>query len=205
MIAIVDYGMSNLGSIKNMLRKIGIETSIACRADDIWSAEKLILPGVGAFDSGMRNLTDLGMVDVLDQKVNKKKAPILGICLGMQLMTRRSEEGSNPGLGWIEAESVRFRFNTMEGHCKVPHMGWNAIHCHKSSPLFPDEAEAHRFYFVHSYHVICHRTEDVLCSTVYSYEFVSAFQRDNIAGVQFHPEKSHRYGLRLLERFCRVF
>lgn len=202
MIVIVDYGMGNLGSILNMLKKIGAEAVISSRIEEIEQASKLILPGVGAFDNGMRNLAERGVQAVLDRKVLGEKTPILGICLGMQLFSRQSEEGRLPGLGWIEAETVRFRFDEVNSHLKIPHMGWNTVRVAKESPLFRDTNGEERFYFVHSFHVVCRDRRDILAETPYGFDFTSAVQRGNIMGVQFHPEKSHRFGMKLLKNFA---
>ncbi|MDD5593721.1 MAG: imidazole glycerol phosphate synthase subunit HisH [Candidatus Margulisbacteria bacterium] len=204
MIVIVDYGLGNLGSILNMLKKIGAEARISSDVSVIEKADKLILPGVGAFDNGMRNINDLGLLGVLEQKALKENVPVLGICLGMQLLTAKSEEGERPGLGWVEAKTVRFKFDDDSSKgLKVPHMGWNNICRVKNNPLFSGENDE-RFYFVHSYHVVCHDKENVISLTKYGYDFVSGFQKDNIYGVQFHPEKSHKYGMRLLRNFAEL-
>ncbi len=200
MIAIVNYGLGNLESIKNMLKKIGYGTIITSDANDIKSASKLILPGVGAFDSGMENLSKLNLIGLLNEKVLAGKTPVLGICLGMQLMTKNSEEGKLSGLGWIDAETVRFKFENRP-EIKIPHIGWNNIQIRKQSPLYGDIYEDARFYFVHSYHVRCKDEKNVLSETSYGYDFVSSFQKDNIYGVQFHPEKSHKYGMKILKNF----
>jgi glutamine amidotransferase len=202
MIVVVNYGMGNLGAIVNMLHKIGVEAMLSSSVTDIERADKLILPGVGAFDSGVRNLNEMGLINILTMKAVEEKIPILGICLGMQLLTKRSGEGKLPGLGWLDAETVRFTFKNAQENLKTPHMGWNELFIRKPSYLFHDVHELPRFYFVHSYHVICHEAEDILTTTLYGYEFVSAVQRKNIMGVQFHPEKSHRFGLRLLKNFA---
>ena len=201
MIIIIDYGMGNLGSILNMLKKIGAEAIISSSPQDISRADKLILPGVGAFDAGLKNLDERGLIPVLQNLVIKKKIPILGICLGMQLMTKSSEEGSRPGLGWIDATTVRFKCGKEEQNLKIPHMGWNVIQWRKESVLFKDMPEEPRFYFVHSYHAVCNDKEDILATTNYGYDFVSAFQKGNIIGVQFHPEKSHKFGMQVLRNF----
>jgi len=201
MIIIIDYGMGNLGSILNMLKKIGAEAIISSSPQDISRADKLILPGVGAFDAGLKNLDERGLIPVLQNLVIKKKIPILGICLGMQLMTKSSEEGSRPGFGWIDATTVRFKFGKEEQNLKIPHMGWNVIQWRKESVLFKDMPEEPRFYFVHSYHAVCNDKEDILATTNYGYDFVSAFQKGNIIGVQFHPEKSHKFGMQVLRNF----
>lgn len=200
MIIIVDYGMGNLGSILNMLKKIGAEARISSNPVEIGNADKLILPGVGSFDSGMKNLTEMNITPVLYEKVINRKTPFLGICLGMQLFTKKSEEGVLPGLGWIDAETKRFSFDS-EQRLKIPHMGWNMITVKKESPLFKEMYLEPKYYFVHSYHVICNDPNDILTTTYYGYDFVSSVQRGNIFGVQFHPEKSHKYGMKLLNNF----
>ena len=204
MIIIVDYKMGNLGSILNMLKKIGVQAIVSSLPEDILQADKLILPGVGAFDNGMANLKESSLLSVLNEKVLAKKTPILGICLGMQLLTRRSAEGRLEGLGWVEADTVRFRFGKEESTLKVPHMGWNTVRFKPGSILSSGLENEARFYFVHSFHVVCDREENVAGKTFYGYEFSSAIQNGNIMGVQFHPEKSHKYGLRLLKNFVEM-
>ena len=203
MIAIINYGLGNLGSILNMLKKIGAPAIISSDTEEILRADKLILPGVGAFDNGMKNLNALGLIPVVEEKVLHNKTPILGICLGMQLMTKNSEEGTLPGLGWIDAETIRFRHEPAM-NLKIPHMGWNSVAAAKDSPLFKGMYPDPRFYFVHSFHAVCYNAQDVLATSHYGYDFVSAFQRGNIMGVQFHPEKSHKYGMRLLNNFAEL-
>ena len=200
MIVIVDYGMGNVGSIANMLKKIGAQATLSADTYQIASADKLILPGVGAFDSCMQGLQARNLIPVLNECVLQRRIPILGICLGMQLFTRTSEEGKLPGLGWVNANTVRFRPQEQQ-LVRVPHMGWNSIQIQKSGALFPSFEEDSRFYFVHSYHVVCDSQEDVTALTRYGADFVSSFEHDNILGVQFHPEKSHRAGLQLLSNF----
>lgn len=203
MIVIIDYKMGNLGSIFNMLKKIGVSSKVSSDAGDILSASKLILPGVGAFDNGMTNLREAGLLSVLNEKVLVQKTPVLGICLGMQVLTKSSEEGSLPGLGWVDGYTARFRFGTEQAHLKVPHMGWNTVEFSKNSIFSQGYEEVPRFYFVHSYHVICNQENDVAGRTFYGYEFASAVQKDNIYGVQFHPEKSHKFGMRLLRNWVK--
>ena len=199
MITIVDYKMGNLGSIRNMLNKLGVPSQITSDPQEIAKACKLILPGVGAFDAGINNLQRGGLLQALNDRVLGAKVPILGICLGMQLMTRRSEEGSSKGLGWIDAESLLFQ---VEGTAlKVPHMGWNLVEPKRCSPLINGLPDKSRFYFVHSYYVRCQNPDDVLLQTHYGEKFHSGFQRGNFFGVQFHPEKSHRYGKKLFQWF----
>jgi imidazole glycerol-phosphate synthase subunit HisH len=201
MIVVIDYGMGNLGSILNMLKKVGAQARISSDSAVIGAADKLILPGVGAFDAGMRRLHELNLVETLTRRVTREHTPFLGVCLGMQLLTQGSEEGDLPGLGWIEGRTLRFAFG--QEHCglKVPHMGWNTVSCRKEAPLFAGLEPDSRFYFVHSYYVMCARREDVLATTTHGVEFDSAVSRGNIMGTQFHPEKSHRFGMAVLANF----
>ncbi|MHA2602277.1 MAG: imidazole glycerol phosphate synthase subunit HisH [Candidatus Thorarchaeota archaeon SMTZ1-83] len=203
MITIVDYGMGNLGSIRNMLTRLGFEVEISSDIQEIENATKLILPGVGAFDNAMKNLEERGMIPVLNELVLNRRVPILGICLGMQLLSQRSEEGNMQGLGWIEAETIRFRFNPGQ-NLRIPHMGWNTVTIQQDSCLFNDMYEEPRFYFVHSYHVKCVSEETTLARTHYGIDFTSAVSHDNIYGVQFHPEKSHKFGMKTLKNFAEL-
>ena len=197
MIVIVDYGLGNLGSIQNMIKKIGYDSIISRNKEEISKATKLILPGVGSFNKGMDQLNKSGLTELLDILVLKNKTPVLGICLGMQLMTKKSEEGGGKGLGWIDAEVVSFSFkNSM----KVPHMGWNYVLTRKDVDLFESKSND-RFYFVHSYYVICKNNEDILTTTNYGIDFTSSFQKGNIMGIQCHPEKSHKFGINFLRNF----
>jgi glutamine amidotransferase len=203
MIVIVDYKMGNLGSVANMLKKIGAKAIISRASDDILGADKLILPGVGAFDNGMRNIAELGLRDVLNKKVIEMRAPVLGICLGMQLLTEKSEEGVLPGLGWVPAETVRFRFGEQNQRLKIPHMGWNTIEFSNSSSLLSNMPPDSRFYFVHSYYVKCRNDRNVAAWTTHGHAFCSIVNKAHIWGAQFHPEKSHRFGMQLLANFSR--
>jgi glutamine amidotransferase len=200
-ITIIDYGMGNIGSIANMLKKVGASVKISGDPQQIRAATKLILPGVGHFDRGMQQLRDRKLIDVLTERVVGEGVPILGICLGVQLFTRCSEEGTLPGLGWVAASTIRFRF---EQHptLKIPHMGWNSVKPVKKSLLFSNLPNDARFYFVHSYHLNCEELNDVLGSTEYGYDFSSAIECRNIYGAQFHPEKSHKFGMALLRNFA---
>lgn len=198
---VIDYGMGNVGSILNMLKKIGTPARLSQGPEDILAAERIILPGVGAFDNAMTKLRHLGYADALNRRVLQDKVPILGICLGMQLFGMRSEEGQEPGLGWLDAATVRFRFDSPAEAPKVPHMGWNHIRNTQPSDLFPETAEPRRFYFVHSYHLQCNDPKDVLSLTRHGMEFVSSVCHDNIVGTQYHPEKSHRFGLEFFRAF----
>lgn len=203
MITIVDYGMGNFGSVQNMLKRIGVSCRISRHPEEIDEAKKLILPGVGAFDTAMEKIAAGNLREVLDRKALAERVPILGICLGMQLITNTSEEGSANGLGWIDAETLKFNF-PVSSMLKIPHMGWNEINQVKQSSLIDDLPEKPRFYFVHSYYVKAKYPENVLATTSHGIRFHSVIQRDNIYGAQFHPEKSHRYGMKLLENFARI-
>lgn len=204
MIAIIDYGMGNLGSVSNMLKKIGANAIISSNPNKLMKAEKLILPGVGAFDRGMCNLKEKNLIDILNIKVINQKTPFLGICLGAQLITTKSEEGSLPGLGWIEANVIRFKFLTNDDHLKIPHMGWNEIYLKKKNPIFSGFFEKPRFYFVHSYYICCKKENNVLASSQYGIEFTAVINSNNIWGVQFHPEKSHKFGMKVLKNFVEL-
>lgn len=203
-IVIVNYGMGNLGSIHNMYRYIGYEAIISADINEIIGADKLILSGVGAFDGGMKNLIEGGFLFPLEKRVLNDKVPVLGICLGMQLFSKRSEEGKLPGLGWLDAETVRFSFGDNAGNLKIPHMGWNTLTIEKNDHLFNRMSDEFRFYFVHSFHLMCANEEDVLGRTFHGYEFTSAITKGNIYGVQFHPEKSHRFGMQILRNFAEL-
>jgi len=202
MITIVDYGMGNLGSIQNMLKKIGVNSEISSSVAAIKVAERIILPGVGSFDKAMANLESLGLIEPIKKKAGGG-TPMLGICLGMQLLANGSEEGNLPGLGIIPGKVVRFNVpETM----KIPHMGWNVVKYKETCPLYTgfEDMEEVRFYFVHSYHYTCDHDEHIVGTTNYSYDFTSSIQKQNVYGAQFHPEKSHRYGMRLLKNFSDI-
>jgi glutamine amidotransferase len=204
MIVIIDYNMGNIGSIVNMIKKAGGESIVTSDVEIIKNAKKLILPGVGAFDSGMKNIEDMGLLDVLNEKVLVEKTPILGICLGMQLFCKCSEEGSKAGLSWIDGVCNRFDFSSVGTGLRIPHMGWNSVEVKKSSPLMNNLPEEPAFYFVHSYYVICNNADDVLTTTNYGYEFCSSVNHENIYATQFHPEKSHKYGLAVIKNFVEL-
>jgi glutamine amidotransferase len=204
MILIPGYGFGNSGSIINMINRLGSEAMICNDPSELKKAKKIILPGVGSFDNGISNLHAHNWSNVLNEMVMKKNIPILGICLGMQLMCISSEEGSLKGLGWIDADVKKFSFLDRGFDLKIPHMGWNNIEPKKSSKLISPSEEEERFYFVHSYHVECHDSQDVLATTNYGYDFTSAFSKNNIYGVQFHPEKSHKFGMRLINNFIKL-
>ena len=205
MITIIDYGLGNLGSIKNMLKKVGAESEITSDLDKIANATKLILPGVGSFDNGMKNLDDLGLLELLNTKVIVQKTPILGICLGMQLFTNGSEEGTLKGLSWVDADTTKFISNSTDKKFTVPHMGWEYMEQCKKSKLLLDMYDEPKYYFVHSYYVTCNDSKDVLLKTNYIHDFVSGFEKENIIGVQFHPEKSHKFGMKLFKNFVENY
>ncbi|CAM3475574.1 imidazole glycerol phosphate synthase subunit HisH [Aequorivita lipolytica] len=206
MIVIIDYEVGNLTSIKKMLKKVGCaDALISGKHEDIENASKLILPGVGHFDYGMDKLHSSGLVDLLNKKVLQEKIPILGICLGAQLLTRGSEEGSQKGLGWIAADTVKFDASKFDQNLKVPHMGWSEVSFKKHAPLFSDMPEESRFYFVHTYHIDCDNPEDIAVTAKYGYGFTAGFIKENIIGMQFHPEKSHKYGMQLLSNFIKNY
>jgi glutamine amidotransferase len=202
MITIVDYGVGNLGSIINMLKKVGARAKASSDPAELRQAEKLILPGVGAFDPGMRKLNEVGLVPLLNELVLEKKVPVIGLCLGMQLMTKGSEEGTEAGLGWIDAKTIRFKFGSENAHLKIPHMGWNTLDIQRQHPLVADLGSESRFYFVHSYHIVCKDEADIVAYTDYGYSLAAVINKDNIMGAQFHPEKSHKYGMQLLKNFA---
>jgi imidazole glycerol-phosphate synthase subunit HisH len=200
-VVIVDYGMGNVASIATMLKKIGAQVALSADTYQIASADKLILPGVGAFDSAMQSLQARNLIPVLNECVLQRRMPVLGICLGMQLFTKGSEEGKLPGLGWLNARTIRISSKEQQPALRVPHMGWNTVHVLRPCVLFRDTAQQPRFYFVHSYHVICDDGEDVTAITHHGVDFASSFERGNVFGVQFHPEKSHKFGMKVLENF----
>lgn len=197
-VLIVGSGVGNVGSIRNMIRKISGVATVASDPESILRADKIIIPGVGSYDQGLKALSKNGFIQPI-QEAAVRGVPILGICLGMQLMLNSSEEGKNQGLGLISGVAKRFPIGT--DLPRVPHMGWGRVKCHKSCALFQEAEENRRYYFVHSYYVTCDDQRDVVATTEYGLTFVSAFQRANIFGVQFHPEKSHRFGMALLQRF----
>lgn len=208
MITIIDYEIGNLTSIKNMLKKAGSDSIITSDVNKISVASKLILPGVGSFEYGMKKLRSMPYFEVLEKRVIEDKIPILGVCLGAQLLLECSEEGSPiSGLGWIKGKVVKFNWAEplFNKGLKVPHMGWNEIRILKGSKLTQDFSGHPRFYFVHSYHIVCEDIEDALFETDYGYPFISGIEKGNILGVQFHPEKSHKFGLKLYTNFLNNY
>lgn len=202
MITILNYGMGNLGSIINMFKRIGVAVQLCEHPKELSKAHKLLLPGVGAFDAAMQRINEMeGLREVLDHKVLQEKVPILGICLGMQLLTQGSEEGQLPGLGYIPGQTLRF---PASADLKVPHMGWALLQEVKRSPLTLNLPEEPRFYFVHSYYVKVQDPAHRVATANYGLDFDAVIQMDHIFGVQFHPEKSHKFGMKLLENFARI-
>jgi imidazole glycerol-phosphate synthase subunit HisH len=205
MIVILDYGMGNTASILNMVRKAGGSAVISADLQAVKEARAIILPGVGAFDNGMNKLASLGLIELLRNKIVVEKTPFLGVCLGMQLLFDRSAEGELPGLGWIKGSVTRFDFSLINdcSRLKIPHMGWNLIKPAKNSLLFKGMEDKGRFYFSHSYHAVGAQAADVSATSFHGYDFTCAVRKDNIFGAQFHPEKSHRFGLMLFKNFLR--
>lgn len=203
MIGIIDYGMGNLGSVSRKLDLIGFPSIISSNIAVLENSDKLILPGVGHFSKAVRELKSRKLWDFLSEEVIIKKKPILGICLGMQLMAKHSEEGNAYGLGWFDAKVIKFNIKDTLKY-KVPHIGWNHITISKKCSLFDNVDLEPGYYFVHSYHYLCNNNEDILNETMYEYQFVSAVQKDNIFGVQYHPEKSHDAGVQLLKNFAKI-
>ncbi|MCF2857413.1 imidazole glycerol phosphate synthase subunit HisH [Pseudoalteromonas sp. SMS1] len=201
MLVIVDYGAGNLGSLVNMCKHVGIEAKVSASPEDILTAKHIILPGVGAFDHGMKKLNESGLVEALNKAVLELNTPVLGICLGMQLMTLSSEEGTLPGLGWINAKTVKI---PVVDDIKVPHMGWSLINYQKQEAINQDPLPNERYYFVHSYCVQCLDADDRLAQVTYGTDFDVMFQKGNIIGAQFHPEKSHKFGKKLLKSFAQL-
>ena len=203
MIALVDYGLGNLQAFANIYRRLGIEVCIARSETDLRRASKIILPGVGSFDWAMRRLQESGLREALDEEVLEVKKPVLGICVGMQMMAKTSEEGSLPGLSWIDATVVKFDTRLLEGKTHLPHMGWNDAKPECTDTLFSG-LDAPRYYFLHSYFMQPEFDEHILATSIYGLKFTSAVQSGNIFGTQFHPEKSHHWGVKLLKNFAEL-
>lgn len=201
MITIIDYGLGNLGSIVNMFKVIGEKAIVSSSREDLMKADGIILPGVGAFDAGMEQLNGHGL-DKCIKEYAESGRPILGICLGMQMLGMKSEEGKRDGLGLIPFECVRFCFD--DSSLKIPHMGWDIVDIKKDHAIVKELNGIQRYYFVHSFHAVCDSKENVLMSCYYGYEFVAAVVKENIVGVQFHPEKSHDFGIKLLRNFAKM-
>lgn len=201
MITVIDYGLGNLGSIRNMLRKIGLPSVIATTPEAVAQATRIILPGVGSFDTGIRNLRESGMIDVLKAKALEERLPVLGICLGAQLMTRSSEEGSEPGLAWFAAEARRMVFDEIPGKWPLPNIGWRDVSPVNGFRMLEGLGQDARFYFVHSYYLVADDPGLVSMTTCYGFEYACGLHDKNLYSAQFHPEKSHKFGMQFLRNF----
>lgn len=204
MITIINYGLGNIQAFANIYKRLTIPVKIASTVDDLAEADKIILPGVGAFDWAMTRLNESGMRDRLEELVTGKRCPILGICVGMQMMAKRSDEGILDGLGWIDAEVRKFDEASFTQKTHLPHMGWNDVLPRETDCLFRSLEEEARFYFLHSYYFVPHQESDVLAVTDYNGPYTSSVRSDNVFGVQFHPEKSHNWGIQLLKNFAEL-
>ena len=204
MIAIIDYGVGNVRAFANVYHNLNIPFIIARENKDLHEAKKIILPGVGTFDYAMQRLNDSGFRDILDHKVLIDKIPVIGICVGMQMLASKTEEGVLPGLRWIDGEVKKFTPPSNGSTMRIPHMGWNTIKSRNSNGLLKGLENSSRFYFLHSYYFKCNRSEDVIATTNYNVEFVSGINSENVFGVQFHPEKSHEWGIKLLKNFSML-
>lgn len=204
MITLIDYGVGNIYAFQNVYKRLNISTKISKTRKDLIGAEKLILPGVGSFDYAMAQLNASGMREKLDELVIEKKVPIIGICVGMQMMGNKSEEGKLDGLKWIDSEVLKFDESLIQHRTKLPHMGWNDVIPIKEHPLFTGLEKDAIFYFLHSFYFQCNNVNESIATSTYGVSFTSAVNRDNIYGIQFHPEKSHQYGEKLLQNFAKL-
>lgn len=204
MIVLIDYGLGNLNSFLNVFKRVNIDARLAKNSSDLDGATKLILPGVGAFDHAMEKLNGSGMRDKLDKLVLEEKIPVVGICVGMQILGKASEEGKLSGLGWIDGDVEKFDERTIQYKTKLPHMGWNDVNVKRENPLFSKLGNDALFYFLHSYYFKCNNQDDILATADYGVEFSCVINSGNIYGVQFHPEKSHHYGEQLLYNFATL-
>ncbi len=204
MIGIINLELGNIGSILNMCARLGVPARLVRTPAELQDASKYILPGVGDFGHGMQSLRRSGLLPALEKRVLGERIPLLGICLGMQMLSRRSEEGGIAGLGWIAADTVRLRVDERSPSLRVPHMGWNEVEVSSTSVLFKGLASGSRFYFVHTYHVVCDERNDIAATTSYGGPITAAIVNGNLAGTQFHPEKSHRFGMTLLRNFASL-
>jgi glutamine amidotransferase len=204
MITIIDYGVGNINAFYNIFKTLGVEVSIARNSNDILNSKKLILPGVGHFDYAMNKFNESGMVESVTDLVMSKSVPVLGICVGMQMLATYSEEGKLPGLNWINADVKKIDSSLLTQTTRLPHMGWNDILVDNNNPLFHNLKEAPRYYFLHSYYFNCKNNDDTIATSIYGNKFTCAVNHKNIYGVQFHPEKSHHFGIQLLKNFANL-
>ena len=204
MITIIDYGVGNIFAFQNVYKRLNIQTKIAKTVEDLVDVKKLILPGVGAFDYAMSQLNKSGMKERLDELVLIQKVPVIGICVGMQMMGNKSDEGDLEGLKWIDANIRKFDENTIKQRTKLPHMGWNDVVPINKHPLFHKLEKDAIFYFLHSFYFECNHAEDSIATSDYGINFTSVVHHDNVYGIQFHPEKSHNYGEQLLHNFAKL-
>jgi len=204
MITIIDYGLGNIRAFVNVYERLNIKTKVAHKAEDLKDATKIILPGVGAFDYAMSQLNASGMRNELEKQVLQNKIPVVGICVGMQMLAKSSNEGKLPGLGWIDGEVKLFDENLIPYKTRLPHMGWNTMTPVKENNLLEGFNGESRFYFLHSYYFVCNNQEDVITTTDYGITYASAVNNDKIYGIQFHPEKSHSNGIKLLNNFAKL-
>jgi glutamine amidotransferase len=204
MITLIDYGVGNIFAFQNVYKRLDIQIKIAKNSKDLFNAEKLILPGVGSFDYAMSQLNASGMRDTLDELVVKQKIPVIGICVGMQMMGNRSDEGKSDGLGWIDADILKFDANLIKQRTKLPHMGWNDVVPVNNHPLFEGLENEAIFYFLHSFYFKCKNLTESIAVSDYGIKFTSAVNNDNVYGIQFHPEKSHQNGEKLLHNFAKL-
>ena len=204
MITLIDYGVGNIFAFQNVYKRLNIPTKIAKKKEDLDNAEKLILPGVGSFDYAMAQLNASGMREKLDELVLEKKVPVIGICVGMQMMGNRSDEGKLEGLKWIDSEILKFDESLIQQRTKLPHMGWNDVSPINTHPLFIGLEKEAIFYFLHSFYFRCKNEAESIAVSNYGISFSSAVHRENIYGIQFHPEKSHQYGEKLLHNFANL-
>lgn len=204
MITIIDYGLGNIKAFVNVYERLNIPIKIAKTKYDLNDASKIIIPGVGAFDYAMEQLNKSGIRDELENKVIRDKVPVIGICVGMQILAKSSEEGKLPGLGWVDGEVLKFDINNIPYKTRLPHMGWNNINPIAESTLLNGFNNESRFYFLHSYYFVCNNQQDIISTTQYGIDFSSAINHNNIFGIQFHPEKSHSNGVSLLKNFAKI-
>lgn len=204
MVAIINYGLGNVKAFANILKSLNVPFSIASTPEELSKASKIILPGVGAFDHAMDKLNSSGLRETLEDQVLNKKVPVVGICVGMQMLAKRSDEGTKEGLGWIDAEVKKFDVSKIQFKTHLPHMGWNDIKATKTTPILKELEQNAKFYFLHSYYFVCNNSDNVIAEAEYGINFTCAASNDNIYGVQFHPEKSHQWGIQLLKNFSEL-